>query len=460
MSPSPPKMLRNRINVIARVKDRRLSSTVRNTLRYSIYEGATTQIFLNLTAGSVLTGYMLHNGATPNQLAMLIGLPFLALAASPIAAWLESHYPHRKTLTILSAILGRGSWILAVLAPLLIVQPDQIANLLLLLVAFSGFVQCMAGTFWTAWMGDVVPERIRGRYFGLRGGIIAVAGVTANMIVGKFLDVVPAPLNYQLSILAAVIFAIIGIYLYTKHWEPPSESKPVEMKKLFEKPLKDANFRRFARFALYWQFSVVLGGAFVYPYFISELQLSYVQIALWTAIASVTTLFMGPRWGRVADLVGNKAVLQITTVIAGLFLPATWIAAASGYVSFIWVSAVIEGIAWSAINPAMFNLALATSPKTHRILYIAMLNIVSGIAGFMAALVAGPLLTLFEEIRFTIYDFHWSAYHWLFVLSGTLRCAAWIFVKPVKETRSWRARDVLRGMMRFRLGAFPWRIGA
>ena len=40
-------------------------------MRLSVLEGSLAQVFLNWTTGSVLTGYMLHLGASANQLALV-----------------------------------------------------------------------------------------------------------------------------------------------------------------------------------------------------------------------------------------------------------------------------------------------------------------------------------------------------------------------------------------------------
>src|SRR5690625_6107015 len=77
-------------------------------MRLSVLEGSLAQVFLNWTTGSVLTGYMLHLGASANQLALVASVPLLAQAASPLAAYLVTNLGHRKLFTMLGAGLGRG----------------------------------------------------------------------------------------------------------------------------------------------------------------------------------------------------------------------------------------------------------------------------------------------------------------------------------------------------------------
>ena len=41
---------------------------------------------------------------------------------------------------------------------------------------------------WVAWMGELVPKRIRGRYFGKRTGLCMLGGGLAAAAVGLLLD--------------------------------------------------------------------------------------------------------------------------------------------------------------------------------------------------------------------------------------------------------------------------------
>ncbi|MBC7646574.1 MAG: MFS transporter, partial [Pseudopedobacter sp.] len=93
------------------------SEQIHRTMRFSTLEGSIPQIFINWTTGSVLTGLMLHYGATAFELAMVASVPLLAQSASPFAAYLAGIFGRRKRLMILFALIGRGCWILAALLP-------------------------------------------------------------------------------------------------------------------------------------------------------------------------------------------------------------------------------------------------------------------------------------------------------------------------------------------------------
>lgn len=433
------------------------SPEVQRTMRLSTYEGAVTTVFLNWTSGAVLTGYLLYYNATPLQLALGGSVPLLAQASSPFAAWIHSRFPNPRILTSIFAGIGRAVWLLPALLPLLSLPPDSISGYILLMMVFSHFFQAAGGTVWTVWMGNVVPPRVRGRYFTTRAALLSVVGLTANISVGLFLDAVKAPLSYQVTFIVGVTLAMIGVNTYRFHYNPPIVAERLSLRATFRTPLADPNFRKLLRFVAYWQASVMLGAGFVYPYLISHLKLSFTTIAIYQAIAAITTLIVGPMWGRVADTMGNKAVLSITTLIAGALLPMTWILATPGTTTMIFISGVVDGIAWSAINPAIFNLSLATAPKQTRAAYIGVLSLLSGVMGFMGGLLSAPLKELFVYTEWTLLGFEWTSYHTLFLVSAMARSVAWVLIKPVHESRAWRTRDVLRAAMHSRFVGFFWR---
>jgi MFS family permease len=439
--------------------DPAVAAAVTRTMRLSLIEGSLTQTFLNWTSGSVLIGYMLHVGASPAEIALVGSVPLLAQVASPAAAWMAAMLGRRKALIVALALVSRLLWVLAAALPALPVPSELRPTFIVGVVLVASIFLAGNGTLWAAWMGDVVPERQRGRYFGFRTGLTGVVGMLASLAAGQWLDRVAAPLSFQVVLVVAVVTALVGVWIYTLQYDPPTVSQRLRWRQVLSVPLADPGFRRFLTFAVFWTFVVFLAAPFVFPYFLDELGLTFTQVAIWATIASTTTLFTSVVWGRLADRVGNKAVLAIGTFLAGIALPSNWILAGiTGNVGFIWASAVFDALAWGAIGPAIFNLALVSAPQANRVVYIAMYSFATGIAGFVGGVLAAPLLLGFRTIEGPIGGIDVSAYYMLFALSGVLRAFAWLLLRRVPETNAWRTRELLRSMRTGWKGAgFPWR---
>lgn len=428
-------------------------------MRLSVVEGSVTQVFLNWTSGSVLIGFMLHLGASPAEIALVGSVPLLAQVASPGVAYLAAALGRRKALTVAVALASRLSWLAAASLPALAV-PDALRPSLMIVVVLASSVFLAANsTLWAAWMGDVVPERERGRYFGLRAGIVGLVGTAANLAAGAFLDRVGAPFSFQAVLVASVAIALVGVGIYLAQLDPPTERVRIRWRDVVSLPWRDPGYRRFLVFALYWQFVVLLAAPFVIPYFLDELRLSFTQVAAWSSIAAVTAMATTVLWGRVADRAGNRGVLAIGTFLAGALLPTAWILAGlTGRVEWIWASAVFDAVAWGAIGPAIFNLALRSAPRANRVVFIAMYSLGTGLAGFVGGALSGPVLVMLQRIGPSSLGGGWSAYHSLFVLSGVLRMLAWVWLRRVPEVEAWRTRDLLRTMRTGWKGmGFPWR---
>jgi MFS family permease len=152
-------------------------------------------------------------------------------------------------------------------------------------------------------------------------------------------------------------------------------------------------------------------------------------------------------------------VLAIGTFLAGVALPSTWILAGiTGNIAYVWASAVFDAIAWGAIGPAIFNLALVSAPRTNRVVFIAMYSLATGIAGFVGGVLSAPLLLGFTALERTVGGVEVNAYYMLFATSGVLRASAWLLLRRVPEANAWRTRDLLRSMRTGWKGVgFPWR---
>ncbi len=414
---------------------------VRRTMTLSILEGVPAMGFIVWTSGSVLTGYALYLHATPLQLGLLGGVPLAAQALAPLSAWLAGRTGARRGLALGAGLIGRSLWLLA---PLVLWLPPEwrLWSLLGLMLLAHAFLSAN-GTLWFSWMGDVVPDKERGRYFGLRGGILGVAGLLATLGGALALDRLPAPFKFQVLLWLGVACGLIALALLALHWEPPQRPERLKLAQTLTAPLADRNFRRFIVMQAYWALAWNLAAPFMLPYFYGQLHLKFTQGAVYSALVALLGLLLMPQWGRVADRVGHKPVFTLAAVGAGTALPLMWLLATPGHAWVVWLSAVFDATATGAGGAALANLALSGAPRERRSAYIAVLGVVTGLSGFVASVLGGQIVGWVSGLHLHLGGLQVTGYHAVFLLAALARTQVWRLTASFEEVGAWRARDLL-----------------
>src|SRR5690606_15069449 len=99
--------------------------------------------------------------------------------------------------------------------------------LLLSLLATSAVLVMVGHNAWLTWVTDLVPARIRGRFFGKRTAWATFVGTTLTLFTGHWLDRARAGGDYggTLALFAAVGFGagLVTTWLMSKQHEPGNE---------------------------------------------------------------------------------------------------------------------------------------------------------------------------------------------------------------------------------------------
>lgn len=336
----------------------------------------------------VITGYALWLGASPAVLAALAALPLVAQLGMPIALLLKGT---RKGLSFGLAFWGRAFFVLVLLLPFM--PPWLRIPCLLLVAAVSQVAVAPLGVLWNSWMADLVVPEARGRYFGFRNAVVGLSGTLGNLAAGRFIDLMPRPTGFLLVLGVAVVVGVISAGLLRLQYEPPSTRKKESAKDL-EAPWKDPAFRAYLVFVATWFAGVMCGAPFVFPLFLQYAHMSFAEVGLWTVISATSGLFFGPMWGRVADRTSHRQVVIYTALVASSALPILWLVAAPDQKTTIWISAVLDGLAWSGLGTALNNLVLHLSPPPSRSGYFALFGVALGLGGVVGSGLGGAIGSL------------------------------------------------------------------
>jgi hypothetical protein len=159
-------------------------------LTFSIVDGALSAVMGSLAGGMFLMGFALKIlKAQPQQIGILASLPMFANLVQIFGSIIIEKTGKKKPLCFWSVLLSRLLWILIVLLPFKIFAPlsDFRIWVVVAVIGSSSIFGSLAGVAWLAWMSDLVPDNIRGSYFGKRNMIASACGMVVVLLGGKFI---------------------------------------------------------------------------------------------------------------------------------------------------------------------------------------------------------------------------------------------------------------------------------
>jgi MFS family permease len=430
--------------------DRTLRHSVRDGVAYSVMSGAGETYF---------SAFALFLKASAPQVAMLSVLPqLLGSLAQLLSAWLGARLSRRKPLILVGASLQALVWVPLVALPLSF--PDLAIPLLLICVTFYHAAANLAVPVWISLMGDLVPERKRGRYFGRRTRLATMTAfislVTAGVILHGFDARGWTVYGFLSLFLCASLARASSVYhLALMHEPEPIHHEPATMPPKFSlRLLRQSHAWRFTLFLALMQGAVAVAAPFFVVYMLRDLQFSYLQFMAITGTAVLVQFLALNMWGRISDAFGNRLILVTTGSFLPL-LPALWLIAEKFW--YLMAIQVISGFVWAGFSLSAGNFLYDLIPGQRRTRYMALHNVFVALVifggGMLGALLSRSLPPLMESI-----GLHWawggSVLLGVFAISALLRVlVAMLFLPRLEEVRKPRramsARQLVFRVTRF-----------
>ena len=432
---------------------------VNRGLRASIFEGAFATLYANLAGGMFLTGLALHLGANSMQIAFITAIPALVTGFGFLSGYLVRRAGSRKKLVMLAAGIGRSVYI--VLAPFLLLRLHMGLPLFFFVVAASSILMTLAGTIWTSWMSDLVPEERRGRFFGLRNAIHGIIGVGAAYGAGRAMDLLKAQglerVGYGLAFSLAVVFGLISTIGLLRQPEPAlAPRRPAGLRELFLGPLHETQFRRLTVFLGVWFLTGTLASPFYLVHLFRNLHFPFAAVGVYSIIGGVSGMIFQLLWGRAIDRFGARPVTVFNFALVGL-MPWLWLFATPTFRLPIWIDGLFNGLIWSGGSLGLWNLLLELADNPQRKeSYFATYTMVTGLCAFSASLLSGVIAQALTGFHVTILGRTFVNYHLLFFAAGLARFVTLPLLLRVQERGSRSVPYTVKVLSSW----FLWRINA
>jgi MFS family permease len=409
--------------------DKALKNSIKDGSAYSAMDGITS---------TYSTPFALALGASNAEIGILNSVPNLFIALSQLFAGKFIQKRSRKTVAVRLSLVQRFMWLPILLIPLLFL--NQGVWLFIVLVTLSNVVLSFANTAWFSWMGNLVPEKIRGSYFGKRSMIQSAFSFSTALIAGWILGFTNSLFGFSIIFFLAFTFGLISYFYLTKmpdlsYKKPENKNKKsLNVLGLLKKIKRYSNFYPFTIHMSLLNFAVNIASPFFTVYMLSVMGVGYEWYAIVVATEVLVRIFMQRYWGKLSDRFGDRTIMTICNILI-VFYPFFWLFAAAPF-HLILIS-VFAGIAWSGFDLTTFNYLLDVTPPEDRPSYISNYKMIVGSALFLGPLVGGYLSQYLSGLTL----FWLNSLQILFLLSFILRGIATAYGLP--KLREVRARKIL-----------------
>ena len=381
-----------------------VAKKIDKSLKLSIREGSYASISSGLGL-SYLSPFALALNATASQVGILHAIINLLPSIVQLkTAKLIEKFPRKKIVRagVLWKIL---LWIPIMLTGLLFYL--GVPHMVWTLIVFVGLFYAagaVAHSSWFSWMGSLVPEDNRGRYFSKRNRITGFCGILTMILGAIFLDGAKkigsnmgnvigfTLLGFGLLFAISALTKIMSLTLLKKQYEPRLIVRKKDYFSLWQF-LKSAPQTAFGRFVLFrgaFSFAIAIAGPFWVVYMIRDLGFSYVWYMAITISGTAFQLMFLPLLGKMSDRFGNINVMTICSWLV-ITTPLLWIG--SAFVSsdlgiklyLLFVPAIVSGFAWAGYMLATNNYVYDAVSGPKRSFGLAYMNLSVGVGMFLGA---------------------------------------------------------------------------
>ena len=422
-------------------------------LSRSVADGIFGTIWTSLAGGAFLVGYALKIfHADSRVIGALAALPLMANVVQVAGAILIERTGRIKPISIAGVTAGRLAWLGVILLPLVLAHGAPPASWpLIAAIGVSSLFAAVGSVGWTAWMGDLVPAKRRGAFFGRRNMIASVAGMAAMLLGGRFLDSaarwgIPVRIAFAGLFAVGLLCGMVSVWFLSRLPETgTARAAPARHAEgsLILRPLRDANFRTLILSVCAWSVAIQMAGPFYSVFLIDALRADFGTITLFGTCATVATLLMMRTWGPISDRHGNRPVIVVSSWVLAV-VPVLWVIARPGaYFLPVLLANLVSGAAMAGAALSQFNILIKLSPREGRSMYIAVFSALTGLVGAAAPLAGGLAVRALHGLSLTVLSFHLSSLHLLFLASSLIQAVSILPALRIREPAATAPSAVL-----------------
>ena len=320
---------------------------LRASLRAGVLDGTFHAAMVGL-GETYFSAFALLLGSTPFQAGLIATLPVFAGSAFQLLSPLAASRLGEKRWVVGSAALQAATF----LPVILLAGGDEGYAWLLSWVCVYWIAGLGLTPAWNAWMGRLVPARLRARYFGRRA--IPIQALLFSVVAGGLLiDAAErspwgAAAGFIASFALAACCRLVSASFLARQYEPPADHGNART------PIRTvlAGFRsrpygRLIILLVLMSGAVNISAAYFTPFMLEGLGLSYAQFTILNGAAVAARVLSSSYWGDIARSYGNRRALQVSAV---LLVPLSGLWVFSSNFTYLLALQLFAGFAWAGFG--------------------------------------------------------------------------------------------------------------
>lgn len=376
----------------------------RRGLSLVLWDGMVTQAMVTLTSGIFLVAFALQLGASNTIIGLLAAIPPLAELFQMPSVYLVTRVRNRRRLTVTASFLARSFWVVIAVIPFVVPPPGAVWALVGAMCCYSilsGISHCA----WNSWIHDLLPQTEIGDFFSKRMRLSTILAIVLSLAAALYIDLRGADGGGGATVYSALFFGgylagMVGVFILSRTPEPLLQEEGVpRFQEILKEPASDRNFRNLLKFLGSWNFAINLAAPFFTVYMLQRLGMSMgwvIALAVLSQLASVASYKV---WGKTADRLSHKSVLQISGPIFIIAILAwTFTTLPEPYaltIPLLVVIHILTGISTAGVTLSTNYIGLKLAPQGHATAYIAAASITNYLAAGIAPIVGGVFADFF-----------------------------------------------------------------
>lgn len=378
----------------------REASQTRKNLKYCTTDGICAMPwFLLSLPGSFIAAGLLNAlfQIGPFWFGVVAAMPAVANAVHILVVPFFSRFMKVRDMVVSFGWLNLGAWIsgLVGIAFLPLNEPAKAGFFFAILYGIIALSASLMGIAWTAWVGDFVPARLRGRYFGKRNRYTNMSTISFMLLSIAVLNLYGASREAYIGLIAVAILGRM-VSLMTVHLiESPDPTGGSISQAKWTKEISDlrkqGSLLRFIAFGTVAGFWLAGTGAAATLYAFNDLGATPAEFTGFSLAATLSGAICVPLWGRLIDRHGAIPIIMIT-FFAWRVGDLGWLLISPDTLNWMYLMWLWGGAMGTGYILATFTLLLKLIPRKSRSAGISLNLTATSVAGAIAPLLIGALI--------------------------------------------------------------------